>query len=371
MKKALKIFFYNLLVFVSLIIILNFLAALYLDLSQLTNPTNNKKTSLKDNRANLPNYKNISWSETFFKEFHELKSEYRSYYGWRRLPYLGKTIHVNNQGIRLSTNNYSNAIDTLPLAIFLGGSTMWGTGVNDINTIPSLFAKKTNDKYQILNFGEAGYSAYQSYLFLQITTIREKLKPKLIVSYDGVNNTPVRINFFTHARERQIADKMRGSDSKPEHSSYLIRPLNDLVNSLKGEHKVNKFKKKNIPRFTDEQNKQAAIELLETWLLMKQESVKMGARFICILQPNAFVEDPDVANIKRNLEFSPYQNGYYYYSEVLQLLDSSRYCGLKANFINMTDAFDHTPNVYIDFCHVSPNGNERIVNLLVNNLKLK
>ena len=42
-----------------------------------------------------------------------------------------------------------------PLVVFLGGSTMWGTGVDDANTIPALFAKIAEGRYRAMNLGEA------------------------------------------------------------------------------------------------------------------------------------------------------------------------------------------------------------------------
>ena len=56
---------------------------------------------------------------------------------------------------------------------------MWGTGVNDENTIPSLFSVKSKKKYRSVNYGESGYSAYQEYLFFNLKLI-EGIKPQLV-----------------------------------------------------------------------------------------------------------------------------------------------------------------------------------------------
>mgnify|MGYP001371104477 CR=1 FL=1 len=43
---------------------------------------------------------------------------------------------------------------------FFGGSTMWGYGVSNESTIPSLFYKRTGDS--VFNFGEDSWDSRQS-----------------------------------------------------------------------------------------------------------------------------------------------------------------------------------------------------------------
>jgi len=367
MNKKLKTIIINVIIFSSLLMIIEFGSSILLDLNQYYNTQVTYKENLK---SNLPNYKGIYWAKTHFKEFNELPTEYKSYFGWRRTFYKGQTINIDSFGIRKTIQKTNEKLQA-PIAIFLGGSTIWGTGVNDENTIPSLFAKKSKKQYTVLNYGESSYSAYQSHQFLQMNIIKG-IKPKLIIAYDGVNNSPVHLpNFFSNARENQIISKMKGQDTK--FNSYFMRSTKDLISKAKGKFfptTIESLKEDKI--ISNKRNTTAAIELLESWLLTLNLSKEVGAEFYCILQPNAFYSKPNIKNIENQLEKNNYKYGYAYYKNILKLIqENTKYSELKENFINLTSVLDNIPNVYIDYCHLSPNGNVIITDFIVNQLENK
>ena len=67
---------------------------------------------------------------------------------------------------------------------FFGGSTMAGSGVDDLNTIPSLYSKLTNEN--VINFGVPGWNSRQS-LNLLINLLSAGYKPSKVIFYDGIN----------------------------------------------------------------------------------------------------------------------------------------------------------------------------------------
>ena len=94
-----------------------------------------------DKRSELPNYENISWAKKHFLEFSELNTRYREHIVWRRNDFNGETITITN-GYRM---NNKNETFTLNKDIWMfGGSTTWGTGSDDKNTIPALIEKFEN-----------------------------------------------------------------------------------------------------------------------------------------------------------------------------------------------------------------------------------
>ena len=143
--------------------------------------------SSEDYRSSLKNYNNIKWAKQHFTEFSELKTIYKDFYTWRRNSYNGITININEEGIRESFSSFSNQKSNLEY-LFFGGSTMWGTGSNDNNTIPSIFSQLNN--VSVINYGETGYLSIQSFNLLNTLVIQEKLdlKNKVVIFYDGVNN---------------------------------------------------------------------------------------------------------------------------------------------------------------------------------------
>lgn len=131
-RNLFKITSYNFFIFFILISLFFFASFIF----------NKINTNAEDNRSILINYTDIKWADNHFQEFGKLNTIYRDYFTWRREEYYGQTINIDKNGIRKSFS-YENDTNRNNISfLFFGGSAMWGTGSNDENTIPSLFAKK-------------------------------------------------------------------------------------------------------------------------------------------------------------------------------------------------------------------------------------
>lgn len=375
MKKFIKLIFINLLVFVGILIVLEFLLAIAFDSSHFyqgkpsTGISEKLDTSTHNKKVFLPNYDSIEWAYRYYLEADRTsKAAYQSFIGFKLKPFQGKTISIGIDGFRKTTLTPSLG-DSPSQAVFLGGSTMFGAGSADDYTIPSYFAIKQH-KYEVLNFGQPAYSAYQSFILLQLE-VTKSLSPDLVVTYDGVNNAPVLHGPFAHLREQQFKEKLQGVDQEDKPTDfYSFRALRHLV-------KIVKSKITTVPpesqkeALSVEKDQEGAVELLESWLAMKRLCDQIGADFICILQPHAFVGNPDLSNLL-NSNYKRWHRGmqdaYGYYDEVIKLMKTDHYQELAPHFLDLTRAFDQMPNTYVDFCHVSPNGNEKIADEIVKNL---
>lgn len=105
-------------------------------------------SEILDKRANLSIYDKFEWSDRYFAEHEELGSTYHDYITWRRDDYAGENINIID-GVRHTSP--PGAIQGVSAEAgleywFFGGSTTWGTGVNDENTYPSVFAKKMESR---------------------------------------------------------------------------------------------------------------------------------------------------------------------------------------------------------------------------------
>lgn len=361
MKKWIKIIFIQLLIFLILVSVLDFGAGLVLDLRY---QYVQQSRIASDQRDQLPNYQDIAWAKKHFEELKEAKTTYTSYVGWRRIPFSGQTINIDQDGIR-ETDSHPLADSSSPIAVFLGGSTIWGSGVSDAYTIPSFFARKSPTAYRVLNLGESAYCAYQGYLFLQ-SRILKGLSPDLVISYDGVNNSPAHLpTFWKHSAENLMADRLKRPDDGSINNLYTLKSTIDLIKRGKGYVSRQRDVSSGKSQIPQERHEQAAKELLDSWVLTQQLCREQGADFMAILQPNVFVGNPITSHIAASIQDHPYQHSYAYYEEVIRMLDLPRYQALKPDCLILTHAFDDMADVYIDFCHVSPNGNERIVDLIL------
>ena len=68
-----------------------------------------------------------------------------------------------------------------------GGSTLWGTGSPDRNTIPSELQALLGPEYDIYNFGETGYVSTQELNYLLHRLSLGDI-PDTVIFYDGVND---------------------------------------------------------------------------------------------------------------------------------------------------------------------------------------
>jgi len=354
MKKFIKLIFLNIIVFLGLLILINLAVILVFRGYKLIKPR-------IDPWSNLPNYKNIDWVATHYKEFMKLPTEYRSYIGWRRPPFRGKTINIDQEGIRFTPQH--GAVDTSStLVVFLGGSAMWGSGSDDINTIPAKFSMLANGEYCSLNLAESGYNAFQGYIRLKIETM-EGLRPGIIICYDGANEIDAldpSARPFSHARENQIKKFMQGQDNNDQLSikHFFINPLQVFIGKLAFKIRriqMNEAADGNSLSIDYERVKQVATDLIGSWQSTKELADNTGADFIAALQPIIYMGNPrsDYLTVDESLR-AKYQA---LYSAVAKILQEPGYRNLSPYVLDLTSAFDGEEYIYIDDIHVSPNGN--------------
>ena len=321
--------------------------------------------STEDYRASLINYKNIEWAQDHFREFYELKTSYKDFYTWRRNTYNGSTININQHGIRESFSSVNNQNSNLEY-LFFGGSTMWGTGSNDKNTIPSIFSKLNN--VSVINYGETGYLSIQSLNLLNSLLIKEKLdlKNKVVIFYDGVNNVSVNCQInnlgLETNREEQLNNYIK--ESKISEINYFLKPIKQIVERI-----TNRFVSSNHEnnfRDCDENELKAnlvANNLVNTWKLANQIVKENGGKFIPVLQPVIYIGNVKKNHILDKLEKDSEAN----FKIVYEIIKSKSFEYFGNKFIDLSDTLDDKDFYYIDYCHISPNGNL----LVAKNLTLK
>lgn len=345
----------NILVFLIILVFLDIAAILVYKTERLLD----RAAADVDPRARLPNYRDLPWAPIHFAEFDALRAEYRSYVGWRRQPFEGQTIQVDQRGIRVTPQHPSTSA-AAPLVVFLGGSTMWGSGSDDSNTIPACVSRIAGGACRTLNLAESGYNALQGYICLELE-VMQGLRPAVVVSYDGVNNGfREDILPYRHSRDAQIRARMKGSDSEDNEvltfTHYFFRPIREVIRELRSDRDPDEIENDPPPGLTREQrNREKAGELLESWLAMLHLCEQHGAYFLAVLQPNAAVGRPKLSHLPRGDRYR--RMGPSYYKEVRAMMETPRFADLRGHILDATEVFDRSEAIYIDFCHVSPNGN--------------
>jgi hypothetical protein len=354
MKKLLSLLLGNLLVLGSLVFFMNVTAIASIKIYNWTKPLQYADAHL------LPNYGGAEWARKHFAEYYDLgEAEYAAFYGWRRLPYAGETINLDEHGMRRTYR--AEAASPERTIAFFGGSTMWGTGADDERTIPSEFIK-LNPQYVGYNFGETGYVAHQS-LNVFLKRYFEGFRPDVVVFYDGVNDVGkcrYELGPYSHPLEFKIRTALRESGPGSGESFWLtVLPIRNFVEKVM---RVVADEDRSEASFYDchkdpAKAEQVARVLLSDWLIVKNLVESYGGTFVPVLQPVIYSSDTRKDHLKVSEAL-----GWQYeilYPLIVGMLHRE-FPGLAGNFMDLRDVLDRDEYFYIDWCHLSPNGNQLV-----------
>lgn len=144
-----------------------------------------------DLRASLPAYEGVDYEpRALLDEVRKSdRAVYEPYTMWKRRPYRGNYTTIDVLGQRKTHFNSSNS-NALQVWVF-GGSTVWGVGAPDEETIPSHLAKLLNEEFgidaNVRNLGERGFVSTQEVIYL-MRELQAGKRPDVVVFYDGVND---------------------------------------------------------------------------------------------------------------------------------------------------------------------------------------
>lgn len=354
-SNAIKIISLNVFVFLALFSLI----LLTIPLAHTFYRSISTKNGLNSSIANLPVYNNYDWAGTFYKELSSLDTEYHDYIGWRRKDFKGTTIQIID-GMRYTPQDERMAYSGDPV-FFFGGSTTWGTGVNNHYTYPAVYSRMA--KRKALNFGESGYVARQSLAYLQNIYITESFNfRKTIVFYDGVNDVGVHCRVendgIGSSREQQVRRFIKTAQhhTKDVYSyRQILRPFWGIAKQLRQVIGLNVITYQPYRHFLcDSDTKRAHIvarQLVETWRLASQTAKSNGDDFVAILQPVAFIGSPKLNYLRLDDEHS--QKYSKQYQAVYPLI--KKYAATaEIQYYDFSGVYDGCEYCYVDRAHVGP-----------------
>ena len=137
-------------------------------------------------REKVSYYSSKDWAEEYWYEFRISRTQrYFPYIGWRRAPFKGQTIEIDQNGVRLTPGADCRA--TSFKVFTFGASEMWGTGSPNWETIPAHLQKGLEKLRQrpvcVMNFAESAYVSTQDVIMLLIQ-LRSGNVPDLVLFYN-------------------------------------------------------------------------------------------------------------------------------------------------------------------------------------------
>ncbi|MFT4739255.1 MAG: hypothetical protein ACI83B_000285 [Sediminicola sp.] len=351
--STIKFVLINLMVLLFMLFLVNIFAGYYL------------KWTKDPARSALPNYSgNEKMARQVFAEYNQQSFKYEAFTGWRNKPYKGTYTHVNEDGLRYYPKaSFSDSISN-SLRLF-GGSTMWGEGSPDSLTIAALIQEEFPNA-RVFNHGQLAYNSRQN-LEALISLINTDEEIGDVVFYDGVNDAsflcPSDVSVPGH-RLSPIFNKKIYGGNKVFALEFFHKIFLDKTILL-----IQKITKPDTDVLYDcdsnpEKVQAIADFMISNWKLAHEIVTARGGDFIAVLQPIAFVGSPNTSHLKLGQEMD--KNVQLVYEAFAKRIREE---DLKWVYL-MTDAFDGEEFIYIDFCHVSPNGNiiiaDRIEELIAN-----
>jgi hypothetical protein len=283
------------------------------------------------------------------------RTDFKSFIGWRRKPFHGETINVDGAYEQRRTVN--NGAPDAKKAYFFGGSTMWGTGANDEGTIPSQFAAITGMWAE--NFGEAGYTAHQS-LMLLIQLLQNGRRPDLVVFYDGVNEVAIKcvteLTPDSHMLEARIDGLLKQSSTSPTSFAHYLAPVwyaagrvKSILTPSAGVSRAEGFN----CHLNREKTSRIADNVLADWHMAKRIVESYGIKFIGILQPVVYFSRTRQDHLGDVFALMQTQ-----FLTVYPLIRQRMVT--DGSFYDLTSVLNADEYLYVDFCHLSPNGNHLV-----------
>jgi hypothetical protein len=243
---------------------------------------------------------------------------------------------------------------------------MWGTGADDNGTIPAHFNRLFPD-YRVYNHAQAGFLSRQS--LARLVNLASQNEPlDLVVFYDGVNLVQYHCNANvppnSHARAERIADLVGRSRA----ASMFYGNLKEMARALESKYRAF-VKRSGDGGSRCEQDsayaRQVARKLIDTWKVARSIVAAKGGRFVAVLQPVIYFGDPKRDYLDVSLTNRRARSYRAVYPHIRKMIAE-----LQEDWVyDFTTAFDGDEPIYIDFCHVSENGNRIIAERLAHVLR--
>jgi hypothetical protein len=341
--RILKIITINVITFMILLVIVNWACGKYL------------KSAGAVHRDALPNYADDpAYAKQIFTDYNSVQHHYEPFVGWQMAPYSGRTLTISKNGERM--HSAPSCVSKNRKSVhFFGGSTMWGEGSDDDHTIPALF-NEINPQYEVFNHAQLAYNSRQE-LDALISLYSTGASPDIVVFYDGVNDAA-----FLCPKEIK---KLPAHRLVPMYTEKLYAGRSAMIKDLATDIFVeNIIKAVQVATYKPDPSRspydcvsnpmkaeQIAEMMIKNWEMAHDLVTSRNGKFVAFLQPAAFIGKPKTDHLKLDDDLG--KNFQAIYGHLKSKLAARKYSWV----IDLTDKFDGDKYVYIDFCHVSPNGN--------------
>ena len=325
-----------------------------------------------------------AWLPLHYRELEALSDRWQPYVYFRQRPFPGQTVTVRADGLRATWQPPPWQGDderAKPLKILmLGGSSLWGFGARDDQTIPSLIARGLHERgvrAEIRNLAEIGYVSTQEVIAL-IRELQQGYRPDLVLFYDGVNDTTsallegqptVTTNEINRVREFNILQSPARLASALAGNLIQNSALFRFAGSVGRRSGLGRVKEPKAPSETELIG--LAMGVVRGYVANVEMVEALGKAYG--FRP-VFVWQPDVFSKPRLVPFEAEEKAKVgwassLFTEVHRQLERADALVSNPAFLNLSGIFSETDSLqFLDFCHTTEEANARIAEVLVSKL---
>ena len=333
---------------------------------------------------------------TLFREFHATERiVYEPYTIWDRRYYPGDLISIDFGGFRRTVNT-SEAEGALKVWVF-GGSTVWGEGAPDDETIPSHLAGLMNAwgvDTAVKNLGERGYVSTQEVVFLY-RELQAGRRPDVVVFYDGINDAAAASNWpeapGSHVSLHRIRDRFQFGEVPSERRREFVRSLGIykasriVLDRLEARERTARLRQDDsdvdiTPKFLDANFRFLGGQAVDVWLANRELVMALGDEFgftsLFVLQPSLWTDGKPLHVSERrilaeHLERRAMTHIMATRAEMSSILGERWRDGtLPSNVYDVGDVFSAVEEpVYIDYVHTAGPGYRIVAEALFERLR--
>jgi lysophospholipase L1-like esterase len=329
-----------------------------------------------DRRVLVDGYGGETWPVQHYRELESLQERWEPYVYFRPKPFRGQTVTIGDDGLRATWKAPSptpGGPDPKPVKILmLGGSSLWGFGARDDQTIPSLMARDLNRRkcdVQVRNLAAIGYVNTQEVVAL-VRELQSGYRPDLVIFYDGVNDTTSALlegeaGLTTNESNRRREFNLLQSPSRLVGSllSNLIKESGSYRFALSVRTRLSGGNAKSGRALDDAMRDRLAREVVLRFQSNIEIVERLGREFqfrsLFFWQPVIFTK-PALVPFERE-EAERYAWTEPMFREVLRQVRESADLRSDPAFHDLSRVFDDSSGlVFIDYCHTTESANARI-----------
>jgi lysophospholipase L1-like esterase len=316
----------------------------------------------------------------YWKEFEQAnKVTYHQYVLWRRTPYEGKMISIDQDGVRRTS--HTRCDDKTFTVWMFGDSVMWGAGAPDEETVPSFIARDYETAGKpvcIVNYAEKGWSNTQEMVGLIEQLKHAVRKPDIVLFYDGgsdafgayqTGRADVHQNYssFKDFLDKWVAAQKSGFSYLQHTNTY------HLLERIASKRSFHSDKNETPVAAQDVDTLSAAViaNYVQNMDIVDLLAKQYSFRAIFAWYPNMAVGHKELTPYEQEVLSFEYQD----FPELGAMYKATYQKGreiAKPNFYYLGDLLDdQKSSLYVGFSHLKPAGNEIVAKRLFDILEQK